>query len=617
MIGALALVATQCTAGDEDDTPSGDGTEAVEDEASPPPCDATPETAQELSAREPFDLDAVTRASFDCVEQVLLVAPGDPALAAIAAPLAADLAAPLLLGDEQSTASVRDALGDPEIRTVGPRGSAATAPGTDAGNSGADADDADASATDAADASATDAADDADDTDGGGAVAADDETTEDGGDDGDGSADADPLAVALEVADELGTDRFVAAADDAPADLAAAAAHAVTSSGAVLPVAADGDTPDLPEGTEVVTIGDLAEVFPDAEPADEVWSSDGDPAHGLIVDPASDEAAAVVALATLRGDVVVPAEGGDVLGRAAVEQVRSAELDADALVAIGELGGSADGDLDRHLTLLAEAPLVPGGSLRHFDGTRMVAMYGKPGAPVLGVLGEQDLEASFDRVREISEGYDADGREVVPTFEVIVTVASAEAGDDGQYSRVTPPEEVRELVDRAGEEGVQVILDLQPGRNHFLDQAKIYEDLLREPHVGLALDPEWRLENDQVHLQQIGSVEAAEVQEVMDWYAALARDAGLAEKLLVLHQFRVDMLPDRDTLEAPDEVAVVVHMDGQGPQGMKLETWGVLTRGAEDRWHWAWKNFYDEDPVVAEPSYILDLDPEVVLVTYQ
>jgi hypothetical protein len=103
----------------------------------------------------------------------------------------------------------------------------------------------------------------------------------------------------------------------------------------------------------------------------------------------------------------------------------------------------------------------------------------------------------------------------------------------------------------------------------------------------------------------------------VDWYAELARDTGVAEKLLVLHQFRLDMLPDRDTIEAPREVAVIIHMDGQGPQSQKLETWQVLTRGAEDRWHWAWKNFYDEDPVVAEPGYILDLDPEVVLVTYQ
>ena len=38
-----------------------------------------------------------------------------------------------------------------------------------------------------------------------------------------------------------------------------------------------------------------------------------------------------------------------------------------------------------------------------------------------------------------------------------------------------------------------VVLDLQPGRTDFLTQAKRYEPLLALPHVGLALDPEWRL----------------------------------------------------------------------------------------------------------------------------
>ncbi|HEY1118272.1 MAG TPA: hypothetical protein VGE43_11250, partial [Acidimicrobiales bacterium] len=42
-----------------------------------------------------------------------------------------------------------------------------------------------------------------------------------------------------------------------------------------------------------------------------------------------------------------------------------------------------------------------------------------------------------------------------------------------------------------------------------------YESLLSLPNVGLALDPEWRLAPDEVHLQQIGSVTAAEVNEVV------------------------------------------------------------------------------------------------------
>ena len=38
-----------------------------------------------------------------------------------------------------------------------------------------------------------------------------------------------------------------------------------------------------------------------------------------------------------------------------------------------------------------------------------------------------------------------------------------------------------------------VVLDLQPGYTDFLAQAQRYEEFLAQPHVGLALDPEWRL----------------------------------------------------------------------------------------------------------------------------
>jgi hypothetical protein len=420
--------------------------------------------------------------------------------------------------------------------------------------------------------------------------------------------------VSLRLAEEHGaTTRFVAAPADEPNLLAGAAALALRTDAAVLAVDPDGTAPELPDDAEVAIVGDLGDLLPEATTAEGVWAVDGPADTAWLVDPTDAAAPSTVALAALRDEALVPVSGGDLLARRTVDRVRGGDLAEATLVPVGPFAG----DPARDVALLADAPLLPGGTLRHFDGTRLVALYGHPGSSVLGALGEQDLDATLERAREVGAGYDADGREVVPTLEIIVTIASAEAGDDGNYSRVTPPEEFREMVDRAGEEGMQVILDLQPGRNDFLSQARIYEELLREPHVGLALDPEWRLEPDQVHLRQIGSVEAAEVQEVIDWYAELARDTGVAEKLLVLHQFRLDMLPDRDTIEAPDEVAVIIHMDGQGPQGMKLETWGVLTEGAEDRWHWAWKNFYDEDPVVAEPGYILELEPEVVMVTYQ
>ena len=201
---------------------------------------------------------------------------------------------------------------------------------------------------------------------------------------------------------------------------------------------------------------------------------------------------------------------------------------------------------------------------------------------------------------------------------MIATLATARAGRDGDYSGEISVEDLMPWVEFAAREGVYVVLDLQPGRTDFLTQAKYYEELLVLPHVGLALDPEWRLKPNQVHLRQIGSVDAAEVNGVADWLAELVRTERLPQKLFMVHQFRFTMIRNRDTIVTPPELAVLIHMDGQGPLATKYETWGALTAGTGDRgWHWGWKNFFDEDSPLATPEQVLELSPLVVFVSYQ
>ena len=134
----------------------------------------------------------------------------------------------------------------------------------------------------------------------------------------------------------------------------------------------------------------------------------------------------------------------------------------------------------------------------------------------------------------------------------------------------------------------------------------------------MALDPEWRLRPNQVHLTQIGSVNAAEVNQVIEWLAALVRREKLPQKLLIVHQFRLDMIRDRELLKTPPELAVMIHMDGQGSLESKYATWNTIIRDAQDRgWWWGWKNFFDEDFPVADPRQVLDLRPIPYFVSYQ
>lgn len=250
--------------------------------------------------------------------------------------------------------------------------------------------------------------------------------------------------------------------------------------------------------------------------------------------------------------------------------------------------------------------------------TRFIAFYGNPTTSALGVLGEQGPEATLDRMAPIVEAYAADGALTVPTFEIIATVADAPAGDDGNYSAEMGPELIRPWVEVATENGGYVVLDLQPGRTDFLTQAMLYEEFLRLPNVGLALDPEWRLGPDEFHLRQIGSVASAEINQVSEWLAGIVREEVLPQKLLIVHQFRFDMIEGREDIELQPELATVIQMDGQGPLSTKYETFGALTGPADaDRFAWGWKNFYDEDSPMATPAQVLALDPLPVFVSFQ
>src|SRR5690606_23744735 len=241
------------------------------------------------------------------------------------------------------------------------------------------------------------------------------------------------------------------------------------------------------------------------------------------------------------------------------------------------------------------------------------------GTGALGLLGEQDLDASIARAKAFAGEYQVLTDEpVVPAFEIIVTIASAGAGDDGQYSRRLPPESFVPWVEAARDAGVYVVLDLQPGRTDFLTQAKQYEPLLKYPNVGLALDPEWRLKPDQVHLRQIGSVGIDEVNAVQAYLAELTRTSRLPQKLFVLHQFSLRMIAERERLTTSHpELAVLIHADGQGSQPAKAGTWAALHRGAPEGIAWGWKNFIDEDSPMLTPEQTYQVQPPPQFVSYQ
>jgi hypothetical protein len=260
---------------------------------------------------------------------------------------------------------------------------------------------------------------------------------------------------------------------------------------------------------------------------------------------------------------------------------------------------------------------LPFGRGPIFPGRILVAYYGTAGTGVLGVLGEDDPDAITKRLRRAARPFATPDRPVQIVYELIVTVADATAGRDGDYSHDIAREKVEAYVEAAHRNNALLVLDLQPGRSDFLTVARRWKWALRDPWVGLALDPEWRVGPHQVPAQVIGSVGAREVNRVSRWLTGISRRNGLPQKLFLLHSFRTSMIRDIGDVIRRKRLATILHVDGFGTQSQKLATYHAVATTRPPRVRMGFKLFYDEDVDLMSPQRVLKIRPLVEFVSYQ
>lgn len=265
---------------------------------------------------------------------------------------------------------------------------------------------------------------------------------------------------------------------------------------------------------------------------------------------------------------------------------------------------------------------LPRGGRSIFPRHMVVMAYGTAGTGVLGLLGEVPPDEAARRLEAGSVQWaQASGRPVLPAFELITSVAQRSPGPDGRYSRGLPHADVERYLAAARKAKMLLVLDFQPGRARILDQVKHYERFLKEPEVGVAIDPEWALKPGQLPGRQIGSLPASEINEVSAYLSDIVKRHRLPEKVFLVHQFKTFMLPDRELIEDRFGLATVFHVDGFGPRHSKQETYGLLSskdgviKGG--RVHNGYKLFIDEDVDLQSAADVMAITPAPELVSYQ
>ena len=260
-------------------------------------------------------------------------------------------------------------------------------------------------------------------------------------------------------------------------------------------------------------------------------------------------------------------------------------------------------------------PARPLGGTTIFPRYQLVAYYGTAHTGALGVLGEGTIPRMTQRLRDAARPYRASGKPVQIVYELIASVADAHPGRDGNYSHYIPREYGQQFLHAARRNKALLVLDLQPGRQSFLTQARHFRWALREPFVGLALDPEWRMGPAQVPAQQIGHVGAAEINHTSRVVADVVRNNHLPQKIFMVHQFRREMVVNIQNVRGRRGLAMVQHVDGFGTRSQKLATYH---RVAEPRqFRMGFKLFYDEDTRMFRPREALAIRPRISFVSYQ
>lgn len=256
---------------------------------------------------------------------------------------------------------------------------------------------------------------------------------------------------------------------------------------------------------------------------------------------------------------------------------------------------------------------------------RMLLYYGFPEVDTMGILGEyepQDLLPILEQQKAEYEAIRPDDRSWVTGFELIGSVAQRDPGPDGMYVADTGGNWLDEYTIFTHENDMQLFLDVQMGLKEPHEDYEGLERWMRYPHVHLAIDPEFHILPGEVPGEELGSIDAADVTRAQEWLVGLSDKYGLPRKMLIIHQFNVYSVQNKENIAPVDGVDLIMNEDGHGTPEMKLETYRVIIKDFPIQYN-GFKIFYKgdvewhENSRVMTPEDVYAMDPVPDVVNYQ
>lgn len=261
--------------------------------------------------------------------------------------------------------------------------------------------------------------------------------------------------------------------------------------------------------------------------------------------------------------------------------------------------------------------VLPRQAVSVLDSHVLVTWYGNPRSKLMGILGERTGAERAQGLREQMAAYTPlTPKTVLGAYQIVAVVAQCTAGADEKWRRRETKDVIQSLLDEARANNFKLILDIQPGRSTVADEVAALRPFLSEPDVYLALDPEFAMADCEVPGKQIGQMSAQDVNAALTALEEVIAEHRLPPKVLIVHQFRIDMLPDKKPIQASPSVDVVLNMDGIGSQSLKRSSYRmVMQHGALE--FPGIKLFYRQDTNLFTPAQVMSLVPKPSVVIYQ